>query len=74
MAESLVTIRVPKETKERMKEAGINWSEELRGVIEQKLAAKDRTKAKEELDQLLLSAKPGFDTTLAIKETRRRAS
>ena len=74
MAESLVTIRVPKETKERMKEAGINWSEELRGVIEQKLAAKDRKKAKEELDQFLLSVKPGFDTTLAIKETRRRAS
>jgi hypothetical protein len=73
MAESLVTIRVPKETKERMKEAGINWSEELRRVIEQKLAAKDRKKARAELDQLLLSVKPGFDTTLAIKETRHRA-
>ncbi len=71
MNESLVTIRVSKETKERMKKTEVNWSEELRRVIEERLAQKDRKKGREELDQLLASVRPGFDTTVAIKEDRR---
>ncbi|MBI2185482.1 MAG: hypothetical protein HYU39_11070 [Thaumarchaeota archaeon] len=59
--------------KEKMRKAGINWSEELRKSIERRLAEKDMERSKEELDQLLCSVKPGFNTTLAIKETRRRA-
>jgi post-segregation antitoxin (ccd killing protein) len=71
MAESLVTIRVSLELKERMKKAGINWSEELRKAIEAKLASDQRKKAKEELEKLLASVKPGFDSTRAIKEVRK---
>ena len=71
MTESLVTIRVPKEMKERMKEAGINWSEEIRQVIAEKLSENQRKKARNELEIVLASVKPGFDSGRAIKEARK---
>jgi hypothetical protein len=71
MTESLVTIRVPRETKERMKKAGLNWSEELRKVIEERLSDSQRKEARKELEGLLRSVKPGFDSTRQIKEARR---
>ncbi len=71
MTELLVTIRVSKEMKEQMRKARINWSEELRQVIEAKLARGERKKAREELKSLLTSVKPGFDSTQAIKEARK---
>lgn len=71
MTESLVTIRVSREMKERMKKAGINWSEELRGVIETRLSKDQREKAREELEGLLVYVKPGFETMPTIKEARK---
>jgi predicted DNA-binding protein len=71
MTDDLVTIRVPKELKKRMKTSSVNWSRELRGAIERKLATDDRRIAASELDSLLVSIKPGFDSTRAIKESRR---
>lgn len=71
MAESLVTIRVPKEMKEQMKKAGINWSEELRQVIVEKLSKNQKDKAREELEAVLTSVRPGFDSARAIKEARK---
>ncbi len=71
MSDELVTVRVPKHLKKRMKRSKVNWSEELRHAIEQKLASDDRREASRELDSLLLSVKTGFDSTRAIKESRR---
>jgi hypothetical protein len=73
MSDDLVTIRVPKQLKKRMKTSSVNWSRELRGAIERKLATDDRRIAASELDLLLVSIKPGFDSTRAIKESRRHA-
>jgi hypothetical protein len=71
--ESLVTIRVSRELKQRMKKAGVNWSPELRGaIIEGKLPEAQRKEADAELERLLIQVKPGFDTTDAIKESRKR--
>ncbi len=72
MADSLVTIRVPKETKDRMRKAGLNWSEELRKVIEERLSEDRRREARNELERLLISVKPGFDSGIQIRESRRR--
>lgn len=73
MSDDLVTIRVPKQLKKRMKTSNVNWSRELRGAIERKLATDDRKDAVSELDSLLVSIKPGFNSTHAIKENRRYA-
>ena len=70
MSDELVTIRVPKHLKRRMKSSKVNWSQELRGAIENKLATDDRKQAVRELESLIVSIKPGFDSTHAIKETR----
>ena len=71
MDESLVTIRVSRELKDRMKKAGINWSEELRRAIEGRLEETQRKKANGDLEKLLIQVKPGFDTAHAIKESRK---
>jgi hypothetical protein len=71
MSDELVTLRIPKDLKKRMKKSKINWSQELRQSIERKLSASDRDEAIHELDAILLSVKPGFDSTRAIKESRR---
>lgn len=73
MSDDLVTIRVPKQLKKRMKSSNINWSRELRGAIEQRLAGDDRKDAATELDSMLVSIRPGFDSAHAIKERRRLA-
>jgi post-segregation antitoxin (ccd killing protein) len=71
LTEVLVTLRVPKELKERMRKSGINWSEELRRTIKSKLEADKKRRAGEELEELLTGIKPGFDSLKAIKEARR---
>jgi len=71
MSDELVTIRVPRQLKKRMKKSRINWSRELREAIEHRLATDSRQEAIRELDRLLLSVRPGFDSTQAIKESRR---
>jgi len=71
MAESLVTLRVPKEMKERMEKAGINWSEELRRAISVRLDANQKKNTEVELELVLESVKPGFNSLEAIKEARR---
>lgn len=70
MADSMITIRVPKGMKERMRRADINWSEELRHLIESKLEEGQRRKANEELEYILRNMKPGFDSVRAIREAR----
>lgn len=71
MDESLITVRVPKELKERMKRARINWSEELRKAIRTRLETNQRRNANDDLERVLSLVKPGFDSTQAIREARR---
>ncbi len=70
MSDDLVTIRVPKKLKKQMKNSNVNWSQELRGAIERRLVVDDRKRAISELYSILVSIKPGFDSTRAIKESR----
>ncbi len=71
MSDELVTIRVPKQLKKRMKTSNVNWSRELRSAIEHRLAADDRRDAVSELDSILVTIKSGFDSTSAIRKSRR---
>lgn len=71
MTEPLITIRVPRELRERMRRTGINWSEELRRAINSKLEAERRADAAKELERILSTIAPGFSTLRAIKEDRK---
>jgi post-segregation antitoxin (ccd killing protein) len=70
MTEVLITLRVPKELREKMRRSKINWSETLRQTIKSKLEADRKRKAEEELERLLKGVKPGYDSLKAIKEAR----
>jgi post-segregation antitoxin (ccd killing protein) len=70
MTEALVTLRVPKELKDRMKRSKINWSDELRRTIRAKLEADRKRKADDQLAKLLADVKPGFNSQEAIREAR----
>jgi DNA primase len=70
MSDALVTLRVPKELKEKMNRSKVNWSEELRRTIKSKLEADSKKRAEEELEKLLADIKPGFNSLNAIREAR----
>ncbi|MDE1857240.1 MAG: hypothetical protein KGH98_04145 [Candidatus Micrarchaeota archaeon] len=68
-------IKIDKKTKERMKEAGINWSEEIRRFITAKLDRWEKVSyALEQLKELRKMTKDrgakGFDSTAFIRKTR----
>ncbi|MBI3840785.1 MAG: hypothetical protein HY297_02335 [Thaumarchaeota archaeon] len=71
MDDSLITVRVPKELKEQMKRAKVNWSEELREAILARLETNQRRKADEDLERIVASVRPGFDSLQAIREARK---
>ncbi len=49
----IVSFRVPKKLKEKMKEVDVNWSEEVRGFIERKVKEYMRKKALDEIETML---------------------
>jgi len=68
---SNLSIRIPKEMKEKMKEADIDWSSYLRDAIEDKIIELKRKKAVESMDKIRSKTKQGeFDSTKSIREDR----
>ena len=57
---SVVSVRVPKELKERMDALRdvVNWSEEIRAFIERRVAELEQEKAIEELERLIEKLPP----------------
>lgn len=47
-----VSVKVPEEIKELMKEVDVNWSEYLRGVIEERVRMEMAKKALRRLDEI----------------------
>ena len=54
----IVSFRVPKKLKEKMKEVDVNWSEEVRGFIERKVKEYMRKKALDEIETMLSGLPP----------------
>jgi len=70
----VVSLRVPKELKKRMKDIDINWSEEIREFIEAKVREYKKKKALEEIDGMLKNIKKIESGTAAryVREDRDR--
>jgi post-segregation antitoxin (ccd killing protein) len=58
MAGSVITVKVPKELKDKMKRIKMNWSEYVRWAISQKIKEQELREASEKLDQIRARAKP----------------
>jgi predicted transcriptional regulator len=58
MGGPVITIKVPKELKDKMKRIKMNWSEYVRWAISQKIEEQELREASEKLDQIRARAKP----------------
>jgi hypothetical protein len=66
-----LSIRVPEETKKKMKEVDIDWSDCIRNAIEEKLREIRRKKAADSMDRIRSRTKRGgFDSTRSIRADR----
>jgi hypothetical protein len=52
-AMEVISFRIPEELKQRLKEVDLNWSEEMRRFIEERVREYKREKALREIDALL---------------------
>jgi hypothetical protein len=71
MSGTPLSIRVPEETKKKMKEVDIDWSDYIRNAIEEKLRETRRKNAAESMDRIRGKTKRGgFDSTRSIRADR----
>ncbi|MGB9660282.1 MAG: CopG family transcriptional regulator [Nitrososphaerales archaeon] len=71
---SVITVKIPKELKERMKEVDMNWSEYIRSTIMKKIEEHELKNASAKLDEIRAKAKPVSTSELIswIREDRSR--
>jgi hypothetical protein len=69
-----ITIRIPRELKERMKENPQEWSEEVRSFIEERVRNLELEKTLEEIVSRAEKRRVKIDSTILIREDRERPS
>jgi len=69
---STFTIRIPQELKEKMKELKAEWSEEVRGFIEERVKHLELIRAIEEIEARAENRRVKVDSTILIREERER--
>ena len=67
-----ITIRIPRELKEKMKENPQEWSEEVRNFIEQRVRNLELQKTLEEVGTRAEKTCAKIDSTTLIREDRER--
>lgn len=67
----IVSIRIPRDLKKKMKETEINWSREIRAFIEEKIREHTRIKKLKEIDKMLANiSTPKGSAAKYIREDR----
>jgi hypothetical protein len=66
------TVRIPRQLKEKMEENPIEWSQEVRGFLEQRVKQVELMKLLKEIEPRAKKRKAKGDSTLLIKEDRDR--
>jgi hypothetical protein len=69
-----ITIRIPRELKEKMKENPQEWSEEVRSFIEERVRNLELEKTLEEVGSRAEKRRVKVDSTILIREDRERPS
>jgi len=54
----VITVKVPKELKAKMKQIDVNWSEYIRQCVQKKIDQEKRTAASDVLDEIRKTTKP----------------
>jgi len=69
---STFTVRIPRELKERMKELPVEWSEEVRRFIEERVKHLELIRALEDIELRAERRRLMVDSTGLIREDRER--
>ena len=69
---STYTIRIPREIKDRMRKINVEWSEEVRGFIEERVKHLELIKVIEEAGSRAKKRKAKVDSTILIRKDRER--
>ncbi|MFP3951862.1 MAG: hypothetical protein ACLFVP_06990 [Candidatus Bathyarchaeia archaeon] len=72
MSLSTFSVRVPEELKEKMREADVVWSEEVRGFIEDRIRCLELSQTLDEVSQRAREREVKLDSTELIREDRER--
>lgn len=67
-----ITIRIPRELKEKMKQNPAEWSEEVRHFIEEKIRNLELQRTLEEIESRTQKRRVRTDSTTLIREDRQR--
>lgn len=71
MTGASISVRLPEETKKKMKKLDIDWAEYIRKAVEDKIKEERRKKAAASADMIRAKTKRGdFDSTKSIREDR----
>lgn len=71
MTGASLSVRLPEETKKKMKELDIDWSDYIRKAVEEKIREARRKNAAESMDRIRGRTKRGaFDAARSIREDR----
>ncbi len=71
-ADSTLAIRIPHETKEKMKKLDLNWSEEIRAFVEETIGRKELLNILEDIGPRAGGRKASVDSTGLVREDRER--
>ncbi|MGD0204647.1 MAG: hypothetical protein ABSC20_12195 [Candidatus Bathyarchaeia archaeon] len=66
------TIRIPRELKEKMEKNAAEWSQEVRGFIEERVRQIELMKTLQEIELRAEKRKTKTDSTILIREDRER--
>ena len=71
---SVITVKVPDQLKEKMKQVKVNWSEYIRECVQKKIDEQKKKAASVKLDEIRKRAKPASEEELLswIREGRER--
>ncbi|MEM1565785.1 MAG: hypothetical protein QW510_01680 [Candidatus Bathyarchaeia archaeon] len=71
---SVITVKIPSDLKEKMKQVKINWSEYIRNAVQKKLEEERKKTASKKLDEIRARSKPVATSELVawIREYRER--
>jgi len=66
------TIRIPRKLKEKMEENPAEWSQEVRGFLEERVKQVELMRTLQEVESRAIKRKVKGDSTILIREDRER--
>jgi len=72
--QTVITVKIPKEMKKKMKQIDVNWSEYIRDCVQKKINQEKMKAAFEKLDEIRKRSKPTSNEEIVswIREDRER--